>query len=78
MAIRSKQEADKLVLEIDNGDQDKLGQCMEKWSFKDHQSLLRFAMSILLVTEERSLWIKTEGRQQAIAPAKEYLKDSGI
>jgi hypothetical protein len=78
MAIRSRQEGSKLLVEIDNGDLEKLGQCMSKWSFKDHQSLLRFAMSILLVTEENSLWIKTEGRQQAITPAKEYLKDAGV
>ena len=75
MAIKSQENNDKLILELDNGDYDKLIECMEKWSFKDHQSMLRFAMSVLLVSEDRSLSIKMDGRQQAIAPAKEYLKD---
>lgn len=75
MAIKSITEPNKITLEIDNGDKEKLTLCMDKWSFKDHQSMLRFAISILLVTEEKNLWIKTDGKVQSITPAKEYLKD---
>lgn len=75
MAIKSTTEPNKITLEIDNGDKDKLTQCMDKWLFKDHQSMVRFAISILLVTEDKNLWIKTDGKVQPITPAKEYLKD---
>lgn len=75
MAIKSKIEKKKIILEIDNGDVEKLNQCMANWKFKDHQSFLRFAMSQLIVTEDKSLWIKSEGKMQQIAPAKEYLLD---
>ncbi len=74
MAIKSKRENSKLILEVDNGDLEKLDQCMERWSFKDHQSMLRFAMSILLVTEDQSIWIKSGGKQDAIAPIRDLLK----
>lgn len=77
MAVKSKTEQGKLILEIDNGDLEKLTQSMTKWSFKDHQSLLRFAISVLLVTEDHSLWIRQNGQQQPIAPAKDLTKDPG-
>ena len=73
MSIKSKTEKKKIILEIDNGDLEKLTQCMANWKFKDHQSFLRFAMSLLIVTEDKSLWIKSDGKTQQIAPAKEYL-----
>ena len=57
MSIKSKTEKKKIILEIDNGDLEKLTQCMANWKFKDHQSFLRFAMSLLIVTEDKSLWI---------------------
>jgi len=75
MAIKSTVEKKKITLEIDNGDLEKLNQCMANWKFKDYQSFLRFAMSQLILTEDKSLWIKSEGKMQQIAPAKEYLLD---
>lgn len=77
MAIKSKTEGGKLILEVDNGDLEKLNQCMSSWKFKDHQSMLRFAMSLFLVSEDKNLWIKSEGKIQQIVPAKDYLIDSG-
>lgn len=77
MAIKSRHDGEKLILEIDNGDLEKLEQCMNIYSFKDHQSFLRFAMSIMIVTEDKSLWIKSDGKAQQIAPAKEYVKGNG-
>lgn len=77
MAVKSKREGDRLVLELDNGDLAKLDECMAKWPFRDHQSLLRFVISQLLVTEDHALWIKEGGRQQPIAPASELLRTRG-
>lgn len=71
------QEDNKLTIEIDNGDLEKLNQCLESWNFKDHQSLLRFSMSVLLLAENQDLWIRTDNDVEKIIPAKDYLKDSG-
>ncbi len=74
MAVKSVSQDNKLILEIDNGDLAKLNEVMEKWSFKDYQSLLRFSVSILLLNEAKSFGLKIDGTQQEIIPAKELLK----
>jgi hypothetical protein len=74
MAIRDLIEEDnKLHLVIDNGDVDKLDQALNKWSFKDYQSLIRFSVSILLLAEDKSISIKMNGIQTNIQPAPELL-----
>lgn len=75
MAVKSKDENGKLILEIDNGDLEKLNQVMDKWSFKDHQALLRFSISILILSEDESISIKMNGSQRSITPAADLLKD---
>ncbi|HDV5783367.1 TPA: hypothetical protein RJD83_000279 [Legionella pneumophila] len=74
MAVKSQEKEDKLILEIDNGDLSKLNDVMEKWGFKDYQSFMRFAVSILLLNEEKSVGIKLDGLKQDIAPASDLLK----
>jgi hypothetical protein len=72
--------ADKEVLElaIDNGDKEKLEQALKKWQYKDYQSLLRFTTSVLLVTQDKSLWIVEEegGELKNIAPSDELINQS--
>lgn len=74
MAVKSKKEGDKLFLEIDNGELKKLDEVMEKWAFKDYQSLIQFAISILVLNEDRSVSIKRDGILQTFAPATDLLK----
>ncbi len=76
MAIRDTiQDDEKLHLIIDNGDLDKLDQALDKWSFKDYQSLIRFSVSLLLLTEDKSISIKMKGSQTEIRPAQELIKE---
>jgi hypothetical protein len=75
MAIRDTIQDEKLHLIIDNGDLDKLDQVLDKWSFKDYQSLIRFSVSLLLLTEDKSISIKMKGSQTEIRPASELLKE---
>jgi len=77
MAVRSKEENQQLFLTIDNGDLSKLQMIMEKWSFKDYQSLIRFFTSVLLVTENKFISIKTNGIQNEVQPAAELLQSPG-
>lgn len=77
MAVRSRDENNKCIWEIDNGDLEKLRECMNKWSFLDEQSMLRFAVSLLLKAEGGEVTIKINGEPQRIAPADELLKPKG-
>lgn len=74
MAVKDKEELKKLILEIDNGDLSKLKDVMEKWHFKDYQSFWRFAISVLFLSEDNSIAIKMEGKEQKLAPADDLIK----
>ena len=74
MAITSKNEENKLILDIDNGDLVKLNEVLEKWSFKDYQSLLRFSISLLLLNEEKYITIKLDGEKKDLVPSKDLIK----
>jgi hypothetical protein len=74
MAITSKNEENKLILDIDNGDLVKLNEVLEKWSFKDYQSLLRFSISLLLLNEENYITIKLDGEKKDLIPSKDLIK----
>lgn len=74
MPVKSKEESDKLILEIDNGDLSKLKDVMDKWSFKDYQSFMRFAVSIFLLSDDNSISIKADGIRQDFAPVSDLLK----
>lgn len=74
MAVRSKREGDKLILDVDNGDFSKLEDVMQKWGFRDYQSFFRFVISTLVLAEEKVISIKLEGYTQEIVPAAHLLK----
>lgn len=75
MAVIPKEIDNKLILEIDNGDSEKLSIALEKWNFKDIQSYWRFCLSVLIETENNGLWIESNGSPVRIMPAKHSLKD---
>lgn len=77
MAVKSSEDKDKLILELDNGDRTKFKQIMDKWNFKDEQSLLRFAMSLLILNENDYFGVKIDGRDKDVIPAEDYLKSGG-
>ncbi|HEV2917585.1 MAG TPA: hypothetical protein VGW78_07630 [Candidatus Babeliales bacterium] len=74
MAVNSKEDNSKLILEIDNGELKKLKEVMEKWQFKDYASLMQFAISIMVLNENRYVSIKKDGETQNVAPANDLLR----
>ncbi len=74
MSVQTKEAGNKLILELDNGDKTKIEEALKKWNFKDMQSLLRFSVSVLLETEDKALWIKSNGESTLIAPAKNSIR----
>ncbi len=75
MSVRSRKEGEKLILELDNGDCREFEKVMEKWSFKDHQSLMRFAISLLVLNENRHFPVKVDDKNRDVIPASHLLKD---
>ncbi len=74
MSVKSTEDRNKLILEFDNGDKDKFKQILTNWNFKDEQSLLRFVMSAMLDTIDKTLTITTDSGDKKIAPIDEFLK----
>ena len=72
MAVKSKEEGQKLILEINYGDLTKLKEAMQKWGFKDYQSLLRFGVSLLLLAEDNFFIIRMNGVLEKVAPIDQY------
>lgn len=74
MSVQSKVEGDKLVLTLDNGDYAEFKKVMDKWDFKDHQSLMRFALTLLTLNENNYFPIKLDNQPRDITPAPHLLK----
>ncbi len=75
MAITIKEESENnLILNIDNGDLVKLKEVLNKLSFKDYQSLIRFSISLLLLNEEDYITIKLDGEKKDMIPSKDLIK----
>lgn len=74
MAVIEKKENNKLVLEVDNGDLEKINSVMEKWNFVDIQSMLRFMVSLLLITERNVLYIDKNKLPEGRIPADHLIK----
>ena len=76
MTIRRVEDKDgKLLLEFENGDKEKFLQIMSDWNFVDEQSFLRFAMSAMILTTDKTLTITTENGNEKIAPKDSSLKN---
>jgi hypothetical protein len=75
MAVKDTLEGKVLHLLVDNGDLDKLDDALNKWGFKDYQSLMRFCVSVLLLAEDNSIGMKTKGTIREIQPAADLLQE---
>lgn len=69
MAVVATQEGKKLKLELDNGDLIKFQQVIKEWNFRNEQAFLRFVVSLLIETEGKELWMKSNGEITKVAPA---------
>lgn len=76
MAVISTKEDNKLSLEITNGDLLKMEEILQEWNFKNEQCLLRFLISMLIETEDKELWIKSNHKLIPIGPALHSLKNN--
>lgn len=79
MSVHVKEENQELVLTLDNGDREKFTQALNKWQFKDEESLLRFVVSLLLESHDsKSMGIYTKESPTTLIsykPATHLLKE---
>ena len=59
ITVESK-ENDEMILKFTNGDIAKFDSVMKRYDFVDAQALIRFVVSILLVTEDKFIQIKKD------------------
>lgn len=76
MAVISDDTKDnEITLKIDNGDYIEFKKVMQKWKFKDHQSLMRFAISLLVLNENKYFPMKVDNQERDIVPAPHLIKE---
>lgn len=72
-AVPNPEEA--IVLNFDNGDFEVLNLIKKQWKFKDEESLLRFALAVLLKAESQSVLVKDDaGNEIALKPTEDLLQ----
>jgi hypothetical protein len=74
MAVKELIEDNKLVLELDNGDLKKFQEVLGRWNFIDSQSLIRFVISLMLLTQRNILYIDINKLPEGRVPASHLLK----
>lgn len=73
ITVESK-ENDEMILKFTNGDIAKFDSVMKRYDFVDAQALIRFVVSILLVTEDKFIQIKKDGELMTVEPAEHSVK----
>ena len=77
--IKTQENNDDLELIINNGDLRALNQIKSKWGFKDNESILRFAIAALTLTEDGYLYAEQkDGTKRILKPADDLLLNKTI
>lgn len=68
-------EKEHILLEVNNGDLEALGTIRKKWNFKDEESVLRFALAVLIQAEDNAVSVKTkDGKSTSLRPSDSLLE----
>lgn len=65
---------DSLQLEINNGDLQALKKIKDKWNFNSIESVVRFAIAVLDITEQGTLCEDKNGNKRLLKPTDELIK----
>ena len=76
MAVTKTTDTDQeLILKVTNGDLTALKQIKSEWKFKKVEDIIRFALAVLVQSEDHSVTIKTQGKDAILSPNKELVED---
>ena len=64
---------DSIVINVDNGDLKALDDIEKKWNFKDKESLLKFAMAVMLKADNSIVKISIGGEEIEVSPKPDLL-----
>lgn len=70
----SDADLEEIQLKINNGDLVALKTIQEKWKFKDIESILRFAIAVLVQAEKSRVLIDQKGQPTALSPSDNLLQ----
>ena len=72
--VEGGQPIKKIELTIDNGDLQALNQIIEKYNFKDDEAALRFALYVLLRSENNTVSVEEGGKKVNLVPSEKLIK----
>jgi len=74
MAITTTRNNDGINLAINNGDLQAIEEVIEKYHFKDEESLFRFALAALLRSETNGVYIEENNNKIFVQPSEKLLQ----
>lgn len=64
-----------IIVQFDNGDLDALREIKKKWNFKDLESVLRFGLAVLTISENGRLFHeKADGKSLRFEPMEDLIE----
>lgn len=72
--VKTQDSKDSIEITIDNGDFQALVSIREKWGFKDHESSLRFAIAVLMLAEDKIVYVGKDGKD-GLRPTTSLLEE---
>jgi hypothetical protein len=75
MAIVKTTDTDQeLLLKVTNGDLAALKELQKKWKFKKIEDIIRFALAVMVKSDDVALTINQDGKSSTLSPANELLE----
>jgi hypothetical protein len=75
--VKNQDSKDSIEITVDNGDFQALVKIREKWGFKDHESSLRFAIAVLMLAEDKIVYVGKDGKD-GLRPNSSLLEEGAI
>lgn len=76
MAVVKSTDTDQTIdLSVTNGDLVALKEIKTKWKFKKIEDIIRFALAVMVQSDEPAITIKKGGKDTVLSPTKELLEE---
>jgi hypothetical protein len=74
MITKTQDTEQELGLNVTNGDLAAIKKIKDVWKFKKVEDILRFALAVMVQSEDHAITIKSGGKDSVLSPAKELLE----
>ena len=64
------------IIKLDKGDLDALKDIMDQYNFVDQQALLRYALAVLLYSDDNKLYVRRDGDMLSLSASDQLIKKS--